>query len=382
MKRLSLDEARRIAVAAAGLAEPRPTKPGRAHLRKIIERLGLLQIDFVNVLAPAHHVIPFSRLGPYERAHFDQVVYGSGAFTEQWAHEACIVPMSAWPLLEYRRAAHRDRPYNFHSRKHPQYAEWVVAQVRERGPLCAADLAGANNAGGRLPGTWYRSQQRVMLEAHFGRGVLAVTNRLPNFARVFDLAERAIPAEHRERQLTHDEARTELLALAARACGIGTLHDLADYYRMRPAEARPLVARLVESGVIEPVQVDQWKEPAYLHRHAATPQGVDARALLSPFDPLVWFRPRLLRLFDFEYRIEIYTPAAQRRWGYYVLPFLLGDRLVARVDLKADRGAGRLLVLATHYEKGAQKKAVKRELAEELASVATWLGLERVSGLR
>lgn len=418
MKKLSIEEARRIAIAAQGLSEKRPAKPTRAHLRKAIHRLGLLQLDFVNVLVPAHYLVPFSRLGPYDRTALHDVIYRTGEFTEQWAHEACVVPMHAWPLLEYRREAHRARPYSVDLRKHREYAAWVLEQVRQRGPLSASDLEGAGGGSGRLPGTWYRSQQRVLLEAHFGRGALAVKDRLPNFARVFDLAERCIPAEHHSRRLTPEQARAELLAHAARAHGVGTLADLGDYYRMRPAEARLALAALLEQGEVEPVAVEGWKEAAYLHRtalaarastaarasmapqaglaaHAAkTPRSVaargwtvdrvtadrvTARALLSPFDPLVWFRPRLERLFDFEYRIEIYTPAAQRRWGYYVLPFLLDDRLVARVDLKADRAAATLRALAVHYEKGVDKRRTREALGEELACVAGWLGLERVA---
>lgn len=376
----SLAEARRIAIAAQGLAAARPARVTRQHVRRVIQQLGLIQIDFVNVLVPAHYLVPFSRLGAYDRGQLDHLVYRTEEFTEQWAHEASIVPMEAWPLLRHRMEARGERPYAAHAilRKQPGYRDWVVEQIGERGPLAGAALSGPGGGSGRVAGDWYKSIQRIVLEGHFGRGVLAVTDRLPSFARVYDLAERAIPDAHFARRVTAFEAQLELMARAARSCGIATATDLADYYRMKPAEARACLPLLLERGDIRLAAVEGWKEPAYLHREAKLPREVEARAVLSPFDPLVWFRPRLERLFGFEYRLEIYTPAAKRRWGYYVLPFLLGDRLVARVDLKADRARGELVAVAVHYEAGVKRSAVLRELRAELAAVAGWLGLERV----
>ena len=378
---LSLAEARRIAIAAQGLAAARPARATRQHVRRVIQQLGLLQIDFVNVLVPAHYLVPFSRLGAYDRGQLDHLVYRTAEFTEQWAHEASIVPMEAWPLLRHRRESRGERPDAAHAilRKQPGYREWVVEQIRERGPLAGAALSGPGGGSGRVPGDWYKSIQRIVLEGHFGRGVLAVTDRLPSYARVYDLAERAIPAAHFAARPSTAEAQLELMARAARAYGIATAADLADYYRMKPAEARACLPLLLERGDIRQVAVEGWKEPAYLQREAKLPREVEARAMLSPFDPLVWFRPRLERLFGFEYRLEIYTPAAKRRWGYYVLPFLLGDRLVARVDLKADRARGELVAVTVHYEAGVKRSAVGRELRTELAAVAEWLGLERVA---
>ncbi|HZI63429.1 MAG TPA: crosslink repair DNA glycosylase YcaQ family protein [Thermoanaerobaculia bacterium] len=377
---LSQSEARRIALAAQGFDRPRPSGPVRArHLREVIRRLGLLQIDFVNVLVPAHYVVPFSRLGPFDRRLLDEVVYRGGEFTEQWAHEASIVPLESWPLLAHRRATHRVRPYPFESflERRPDYVETVLAQVERRGPLSAADLPGPEGHDRRLAGSWIGTVPRAVLEALFGRGRLAVVERRSNFARVFDLAERVIPAPHFEREVGREDAQRELLLRAARAHGVATARDLADYYRMPVAQARPRLAELVEAGALVPVRVESWREPALLHPEARLPRRIAAAALLSPFDPVVWTRQRVARLFEFDYRIEIFVPEPQRRWGYYVLPFLLGDRLVARVDLRAERPR-RLVVRAAHLEPGAAAAPVASALAEELRTMAAWLGLEAV----
>jgi uncharacterized protein YcaQ len=218
-----------------------------------------------------------------------------------------------------------------------------------------------------------------VLEAHFGRGALAVAARRPDFARVYDLAERVIPPEHHRRELGREESQRALLLRAARAHGVATAADLADYDRMPIGEARPRLAELIESGALRLVRVEGWKEPAYLHPEAQSPRTIDAAALLSPFDPVVWYRPRTARLFGFDYRIEIFVPQPKRRWGYYVLPFLLGDRLVARVDLKADRAGSRLIVPAAYIEAHAQPVAAAGALAEELRAMANWLSLDSVA---
>ena len=217
-----------------------------------------------------------------------------------------------------------------------------------------------------------------MLEWHFGRGVLAVAERLPNFARVYDLAERVLQPEHCRRNVGREEAQRELLRLAARSHGVGTAGDLADYYRMPIGEARPRIAEMVAAGDLREVRVEGWREPAYLHPEAQLPRRIDGSALLSPFDPVVWYRARAARLFNFDYRIEIYVPRAKRKWGYYVLPFLLGDRLVARVDLKADRKERRLLVLAAYLEPDAEPGTVATALTAELRTMARWLQLDGV----
>ncbi len=361
------------------------------HLRGTIRRLGLLQIDYVNVLVPAHYQVPFSRLGLYERSLLDDVVYrGQGRgrrreFTEQWAHEASILPVETWPLLRHRMETHRVRPYGFERfmERHPDYVGWVLEEVHARGPLTADDLAGPKGCQSwisrRIPGAWFGSVPRATLEAHFGRGALAVAERRPNFARAYDLAERVIPPEHHLRKVEREDAQRELVRLAARAHGIGVASDLADYYRMPIREARQRIAELVAADELREVRVRGWREPAYLHPEARLPSRIEASALLSPFDPAVWHRPRTARLFDFDYRIEIFVPREKRKWGYYVLPFLLGDRLVARVDLKADRAERGLLVLAAYIEPHAKPGAVADALGAELRTMATWLDLGSVA---
>jgi len=382
---LTLDDARRLALAAQGFDRPRPSgRVGVRDLRRTIRQLGLLQIDYVNVLVPAHYQVPFSRLGPYEKSHLDELVYRRREFTEQWAHEASIVPVESWPLLRHRMETHRVRPYGFESflEQNPEYVAWILDEVGTRGPLAADEVPERDGIPHRLrlliPGAWHSSVPRAVLEAHFARGKLAVAERRPDFARTFDLAEHIIPPEHHSREVGREESQRELLRLSARAHGVGTADDLADYYRMPVREARPRLAELVEAGELRNVKVEGWRQPAYLDAKARVPGRIDAATLLSPFDPLIWYRARAARLFDFEYRVEIFVPQAKRRWGYYVLPFLLGDRLVARVDLKADRTNRRLLVLAAHIEPHAQPGPVAGALAAELRTMAGWLGLESV----
>lgn len=379
---LSAAEARRLALAAQGFDRPRPRRRvGARDLRRTIRQLGLLQIDFVNVLVPAHYLVPFSRLGSYDRSLLDAVVYRGREFTEQWAHEASIVPVETWPLLRYRMEVHRARPHGFDSfmEKNAAYVEQVLAQVRERGPLAADDLPDPEGASRRIPGAWIGTVPRAVLEAHFGRGTLAVTERRSNFARTFDLAERRLPADHYRRETTPEQSQRELLRLAARSHGVGTAADLADYYRMPVRPAREHLAALVTAGDLREVQVEGWRETAYLYAGAKAPSRIEAAALLAPFDPVVWFRRRTARLFGFDYRFEIFVPRPKRRWGSYVLPFLFGDCLVARVDLKADRARRRLRVLAAYAEAGVRPGLVAEALATELKTMASWLGLESVA---
>jgi len=379
---LSSGEARRIALAAQGFDRARPRgRVSAADLRRTIRQLGLLQIDFVNVLVPSHYLVPFSRLGAYPRSLLDEVVYGGREFTEQWAHEASIVPVETWPLLRHRMEVHRARPRGFDSflEKNPAYVEHVLAEVRARGPLTADDLPGPEDGTRRIPGAWIGTVPRAVLEAHFGRGLLAVAERRPNFARAFDLAERRLPTDHYERRETREESQRELLRLAARAQGVGTAADLADYFRMPVRVARERLADLVAAGELQEVTVAGWREPAYLDPRAKRPRRIGAAALLSPFDPVVWYRPRTERLFGFDYRLEIFVPQPKRRWGYYVLPFLLGDRLVARVDLKAERARRRLLVRAGYVEPRVRAGDVAEALVAELKTMAAWLKLDSVA---
>jgi uncharacterized protein len=375
-------EARRIALAAQGLDRGRPSgRVGLADLRRVIQRLGLLQIDYFNVLAPAQYQVLFSRLGPYKMSLLDQLVYRRREFTEHWAHEASIVPVETWPLLRHRMDTHRVRPYGFEKflEREPDYVAWVLDQVRQRGPLCGGDLPAREGKVQELSHSWFGTVGRAVLEAHFGRGTLAVADRRADFTRVYDLSERIVPAEHLAKVVDRQNAERELLRVAARGHGIATANDLADYFRMYIRDARPRLRELVEAGELREVRVEGWRQPAYLDPGARIPAQVDAATCLSPFDPVIWFRARAARLFEFDYRVEIFIPQEKRRWGCYVLPFLLGERLVARVDLKAGRADRTLVVGGAFLEHHANAGVVAPALARELQTMAGWLGLESVS---
>ena len=379
-KCLSLNEARRVALAAQGFDKPRPKSvPSRNHVRRVIRRLGILQLDFVNVLVPAHYLVAYSRLGPYDRKLLNDVVYRGRDFIEHWAHEASIVPVECWPMLKYRRDDFKPWPNSpiMKIKGRTKYLQVAMDTVTQCGPVTSRDLpplAGPK----RKQGDWHKSVPRWALEVHFGHGRVSVADRLSNFQRIYDVPERIIDEPHFSRQLTRDEAQRALLDIAAKSHGVGTLRDLADYFRMSPKDAAPRIAELVEQGDVAEVEVEGWQETGYLHRSARVPKRIQCSSLLSPFDPVVWFRPRAERLFDFHYRIEIYVPASKRKWGYYVLPYLLNDRIVARVDLKAERKTGQLLVLAAHQEVGSDVDSVAHALALELRTLAGWLGLERI----
>ncbi|MDX1516350.1 MAG: crosslink repair DNA glycosylase YcaQ family protein [Woeseiaceae bacterium] len=379
--RLSPAEARRIALAAQGFDRPRPgCAPDARHFRRVIDQLGLLQLDFVNVLVPAHYLVMFSRLGRYDRSRFDAHVHDSGNYTEQWAHEASIVPVTAWPLFAARRA--RWQPWkNNPLQKLPdrdEYLQQVLDTVRADGPLTAHDLS-PQGGPKRRGNDWHRSLRRWALEYHFGRGDVTVVRRMPNFQRVYDVPERVIPEASLATGMTEADADRELVRRAARALGIGTLADIADYFRMTARDIAARVDELVEDGVLHPVAVDGWNAQAWVYADARLPRRIDGASLLSPFDPVVWFRPRAERLFDFHYRIEIYVPAAQRRWGYYVLPFRFGDDIVGRVDLKADRPAATLRVQHAWVEDDVDEARCAAALATELRELCAWLELEHVS---
>lgn len=377
---ISLPEARRIALAAQGFDRARPKRPANAaDITRVIDRLGVLQLDFVNVLVPAHHFVVYSRLGAYDRDKFHRLIYSGRNFTEHWAHEASIVPTALWPALQYRRDDYEPYPNSpiTKLRNSAKYIEQVYDLINELAPLTSADLPQVAGPA-RKPGDWHRSLPRWALEYHFGKGTVAVANRRPNFQRVYDLSERLIDAEHRAKKLSRPAAQRELLGIAARAFGVATADDLADYYRMSSKEALTRIEELVEIGSLQKVSVRGWDKPAFLSSNAKCPRKIRAASLLSPFDPTVWYRPRAQRLFDFHYRIEIYVPANKRKWGYYVLPFLMDDRIVARVDLKADRGNRTLLILAAHSEEKIDERRVIRKLASELWSLANWLELHKM----
>jgi len=382
---ISLGEARRIALAAQGFDRSRPASVNAAHLRRIIRQVGLLQIDSVNVLLPAHYQVPFSRLGPYDRSRLDALIYRDREFTEQWAHEASILPVEHWPFIRHHLSPHERRwgALAKWMEANTDYAARVLEEVRARGPVVAGDIAEPDGVRGKGGGWWGWTQAKIALEGHFARGNIAIAERrAAGFARVYDLAERVVPNEHQARTLAREEAQRELVRLAARANGIATARELADYYRMAPREARQRVTELASAGELLEVEVEGWRDTAYLHRDARVPRRIEAAALLSPFDPVIWFRPRAERLFEFDYRIEIYVPREKRKYGYYVLPFLLGDRLVGRVDLKADRAEGCLRVLGAYVEPHASADDVAPALARELRTMARWLDLDDVSVAR
>jgi hypothetical protein len=378
---LSPGAARRIALAAQGLAGPRPERPaGKPALLRLVDRLALHQIDSVNVLARAHYLPAFSRLGPYPTGLIDDLAWGRRKkLFEYWAHEASLLPFDLHPLLRWRMArAERGqgmwgslKPFAGPRRGE---AEAVLKQVAAQGPVAASDLEG-----GRTAGWWGWSESKRALEYLFWSGKVAVATRRSSFERVYDLPERVLPANILALPTPSEvDAHRALLERAARALGIATARDLRDYFRLSPADAHPRIAELAEAGLLVPVRVEGWKDPAWRHRDSRRPRAANARALLSPFDPLVWERSRTERLFGMRYRIEIYTPAHKRVHGYYVLPFLLGDRLAARVDLKADRKARLLRVEAAHREPGAPGHTAEA-LAAELRLAASWLDLDDVA---
>jgi uncharacterized protein YcaQ len=374
---LSAAEARRVALAAQGFDRPRELTP-RA-LRATVERLGLLQLDSVNVLERAHYLPLFARLGPYDRDALDRLAhYAPRRLFEYWGHEASLIPMATQPLLRWRMERAHDEAWSGVARvahEKPEVLERVLAEVRDRGPIPASAVADEKP---RQSGPWWAwSDVKRAFAFLFWSGAITSARRR-GFERWYDLPERVLPRAVVDAPTpSREDAQRELLAIAARALGVATESDLRDYFRLAAREAAPRVAELVEAGELVPVAVEGWRQQGYLHREARVPRAIDVRALVGPFDSLVWERPRAERLFGFRYRIEIYVPAPKRVHGYYVLPFLLGDRLVARVDLKADRQAGALLVQAAHYEDHAPRET-RAALGEELALMAGWLGLERV----
>jgi uncharacterized protein YcaQ len=377
---LSIGEARRIALAAQGLSSSRPTRVGAAALAEMFRRVQLVQIDSVNVLCRSQELPVWARLGPHDRRLLPRAIEKRAVF-EYWAHAACLAPVELQPMLRWRMAeAFQNggwRSLVSLGRKKPEYVKAVLDEIRARGPLAASEMSDA--ATKRRPGQWWSwGDHKRALELLFWSGALTTTRRTSQFERVYDLTERVLPATVLAAPTPSvEDAQRTLVERAARALGVGTASDIADYFRIRTT-ARARIAELVEAGTLVPVAVEGWKHPAYLHRDAAMPKRADAMALLSPFDSLVWERKRTERLFDFHYRIEIYTPPAKRRFGYYVLPFLLGDRLAARIDLKSDREANALIVHAAATERGTKPSIVAGPLAAELRAMATWLGLERI----
>jgi uncharacterized protein len=382
---LSLSQARRIALAAqlSPGAARRRSPAGPSAIVKLVDRLGLLQIDSVNVLSRSHYLPVFSRLGVYDQAVLDELTYSQRKrrFFEYWAHEASFLPMHLFPLLRWRMEAARTGAGTYEglskfAREQPHYISSVLDEVRRRGSLTVRDLA---DPGKRLAGWWGWSPGKIALEYLFWTGeVTAATRR--NFERLYDLTDRVIPPEiFNARPVPRADAIRQLMLLSARALGVATFGDLRDYFRLPLADAKQGLVELVEERSLEPVAVEGWRNPAYLAAGAAIPRKTPAcRSLLSPFDPLIWERSRAERLFGFSYRIEIYTPAPKRRHGYYVLPFLYGERFTARLCLKADRKNALLLVNTAHSENGIDQSETVEALAGELTRLAGFLSLSGI----
>ena len=351
-------------------------------MRRTIDRLSLHQIDSVNVLVRAHYLPAFSRLGSYDRTLLDRGAWGHKSrrrLFEYWAHEASLLPLELHPLFRWRMArAERGEIGWAHVRavahEHRDVAAGILRRIEAEGPLAASDF----DKGRSRPGWWEWGETKRALEWLFWSGQVTTATRRGSFERVYDLTERVIsPAILALRTPSEQDAQRMLVERAARALGVATEPEMRDYFRLSPAESKVAVSALVEEGVLLPVQVEGWRGLAFAHGDAVRRRRIEARALLAPFDPLIWERGRTERLFGFRYRIEIYTPAAKRTHGYYVLPFLLGDKLVGRVDLKADRQAGRLLVQATHFEPQAPID-VREQLTFALEEMASWLSLPEV----
>jgi uncharacterized protein len=375
MRRLSVDQTRRYALAAQGFSTPRP--PGRVdvrHFRRVMGDVGLVQLDSVNVFSRAHFMPFFSRLGPYDRQALDRWLWRSGEHFEYWGHEASLIPVEQYPLFRWRMTA----PWSWGrveriKKEDPGYLGGVLEQVRSSGPLQVGDLVDPGERD--TSAMWGWSKGKVALEALFQRGDITVYDR-ESFTRLYAATEDVISEQVLSLpDPSRAEGQGKLLELAVRSMGVATLSDLADYHRISVPDARPLVSRLVEQGRLEEVDVEGWGKPGFLHPEARLPRRVEGRALLSPFDSLIWCRPRVERLWGFHYRIEIYVPKARRVHGYYVLPFLLDGDLVGRVDLKTDRQAGVLRVKGAWGEPGVDRVRVGREMGAELEGVASWLGM-------
>ena len=384
MPTLTAAQARRVAVAAQGFHEPKPGVLTRGHLKRLISRIQLLQLDSVSVAVRAHYAPVFSRLGPYDREVLDRAAWTHTAraprlLVEYWAHEAALMAVDDWPLLRWRMAEYEHGRWGTEIvKKNARLAENIVTAIAELGPSTAGQIEAHLEAEprGRKGPWWDRSDTKWVAEALWSSGVLTTATRV-GFARHYDLTERVLPPEVLARQVTDEEAVRELILRAAGALGVGTEPDLRDYFRLNPRQSKPAVAALVAEGELEPVEVAGWNAPAYLRAGQKVPRRDRGTALLCPFDPLVFFRPRMERLFDgFHYRIEIYTPAHKRQFGYYVWPFLLDGELVGRVDLK--RADGVLNVVGAFAEDGRDRSRVAAGMAAELRSMAGWLGLDDV----
>jgi uncharacterized protein YcaQ len=379
--------ARRIALAAQGFGRRRPggqgSEPNAKRIRELIDRLGVLQLDSVNVFARAHYMPVFSRLGPYDRTVLDRLTAHTAGrvnrrFVEYWAHEASLIPIESYPLFRWRMESAIEDAWGRMARmakEQPEVIEETLGLVADQGPI-RASATGIPRPDPQPGQMWNWHDGKVALEYLFWEGRITAARRV-NFERWYDIPERVLPPDVLAAPIpSREDAQRQLTRIAAAALGVAAEPDLGDYFRLPRADSKARVAELVQTGELTPVDVRGWGAPAYLWSAARRPRRIEGRALLSPFDPLIWFRPRAERLFGFRYRIEIYTPAEKRIHGYYVLPFLLGDALVARVDLKSDRQRGVLLVQGAFAEPDVDVEHVAGELGQELHQIAAWQNLE------
>jgi uncharacterized protein YcaQ len=381
---LSIADARALALAAQGFDTARPkTKATQRHVDALISRLGVIQIDSVNVLVRSQELPLFSRLGNHNRNAIPKATEQQKLF-EYWGHEAAHLPVEIHPLFRWKmeaarlgKAKHWGLTSFYDDNK--AFVKRMLKHVEKNGPTTSRELSTRTEK----KGTWWDwDEAKVALEYLFLTGQLMSRGRGTDFARIYDTTERVLPEDVLNAPTpTEHEARKQLLVRSAIAQGVATASDLADYYRQKPAAIKPLIAELVEEGELHAVVVDGWTEKAFVHRSAKPPKQLHATALLSPFDSLVWCRPRNERLFNFHYRIEIYTPKEKRKFGYYVLPFLMNGEMVGRVDLKADRANSKLLVHSVHTEKGVKRSMINDALNNELRTMASWLGLSSVRNL-
>lgn len=374
-----------MALAAQGFAKARPATVSTRHLTATAQRMGVTQIDSVNVFARSHYMPFFARLGEYDPDTLDRLAFGArGPYVEFWAHCAALIPIDDWPLWQFRMSDHRAK-YGAAGSWLAQHADteaWVRSELAERGPLRAAEIEQDVAKSPRGP-WWDWNDVKRVLELLWLTGDVAIAGRR-GFERRYALAENVIPADALNREVSRADAVRELVCRAARASGVATTADLDDYYRFRnQKEVAIAISELVDLGELSPVVVRGWQRgnaplPAWVHKDARLPRRIGATAILSPFDPVVWFRGRAERLFDFDYRIEIYTPAHKRLFGYYSLPVLVGDAVVGRLDLKADRASSTLLVQSAWWQQNRPAGAADR-VATELLTAARWQGLEHVS---
>ena len=377
-------QARRIGLAAQGFGRPRPARVGIRQLDAIVQRMGLLQLDSVNVFERSHYLPVFARLGAYDKADLDRLVFGRKArYTEYWAHVAALIPQETWPLWRWKmpqaRAKYESNPQSW-IHANGEMMSWLLAELAAKGPQPASKIE--HDANRRRGGWWEWSDVKLGLEYLFEMGDVVSAGRT-RFERTYGLPEQVFPAELLNREVSQHDAVRELLTRATLAYGIGTADDIADYYRIAKTYAFGILRELADDGTLIPVSVKGWERggkplPAYLHPEARIPRRIETAALLSPFDPIVWYRERALRMFDFHYRIEIYTPAPKRIYGYYTLPLLIDDRIVGRIDLKSDRQNRVLRVQSAWREPGVAGTDVEARTAQLLGEIAEWQNLEAI----